>query len=109
MSRQPDAGVVDEDVQPAEPLDGLAYCPRRIGRVPGISAHCQDRIRWERSRGGSRCFCSRPVIATLAPRPMSAPAIASPIPREPPVTTATVEASRAWEVHLGGRLPCPLE
>ncbi len=48
MSRQPDAGVVDEDVQPAEPLDSLAYCPRGIGRVPGISAHCQDRIRWER-------------------------------------------------------------
>ena len=95
---QPDAGVVDEDVQ-----------ARRTARPPRLR-HARRRpefptsarTAWTESAGNvfaaaSRCFCLRPVMATLAPRPMSAPAIASPIPREPPVTTATVEASRGGE------------
>jgi hypothetical protein len=67
MSELPDAGVVDEDVQPAEPLDSLGYGSRRIRLVPDIGAHGQDRVRGERRRGGIEVLLLAPGDGNLGP------------------------------------------
>ena len=90
QARDLDAGVVDEDVEPAELLDrrrdgGL---PRRLVadvEVRGLAA--------EPARGlGREVVCTSPII-TAAPAAASACAMPAPKPRAPPVTSACRPAS----------------
>src|ERR1700704_3467637 len=55
-------------------------------------------------RASARCDSLRPVIATLTPWAASACAIAKPIPREPPVTTATFPCSDCMGITISHRM-----
>ena len=88
-----DAGVVHEDVEAAEPLDRGVDCAAGFVRLPDVGPHREHRICRE-PRGG------RVEVLLIAARDdhsgalaTKAAAIASPMPRDPPVTMATVDAS----------------
>ena len=75
------AGVVDEDVEPAERLDRRGDEPlRAAGSV--TSSSC--------AKSPSRRSTRRAPTATLTPASRSAPAVAAPIPLEAPVTIAVL-------------------
>ena len=105
-----DAGVVDDDVDAAEALDGLGDEPS--GRRPS------RQIRGEQFRATAAGLrrCSSAVAAagavlacraTSAPAPASASAIAAPRPRDAPVTRATLPSSRnKSRVGAIDSLPC---
>ena len=93
-----DAGVVDEDVEPAEARDrrrrrrarrrrALRTSACSVSTAPGPAASIFG-------RAADRCASLRPVIATLTPSATSARAMASPMPRDPPVTIATFPSKR---------------
>ena len=96
-----DAGVVDEDVEASEPLDGRID-ERPCARRPLPRRCCRPRRLRRRRRSPPRRRTPRPASAprpsmepprslttTLAPRSASSSAWARPIPRPAPVTTAT--------------------
>src|SRR3954451_8448780 len=55
-------------------------------------------------RADERCAALRPVIATRAPSATSARAIASPMPRDPPVTSATFPRSDCIAITISHRM-----
>src|SRR5580765_5789624 len=55
-------------------------------------------------RAADRCAALRPVIATCTPSATSARAIASPMPRDPPVTSATFPRSDCIAITISQRM-----
>ena len=97
-----DAGVIDENVEPAE----RALDPRRRilhlmknGHIArnhfGLAAGFDD-------GAGSllECGLGSPQRTAVAPRPASLRAMAAPMPRPAPVTTATCPARGVCGVHI---------
>ncbi len=103
MSGQPDAGVVDEDVEPAEPLHRLAYGTRGIGRVPDISAHRQDRVRGERRRRGIEVLLLAPGDGNPGPTPDERAGNRQPDPARTSGDDRDGRGQSRWGVHLGAR------
>ena len=92
-------GVVDQDVHLAEALDGR--CDAGGGRlgVPGVRGeHVQlapvPPSRME-SAAASSASCLRDDSITSAPEAENSAAISRPIPRDAPVTSATLPSSRS--------------
>ena len=94
-----DAGVEDDDVEAAEPLQrGLVDRARDRAGIARIGAHEQRaRARRDRARPASS---SRPVKTTRAPSSVSRVTIASPMPDVPPVTRARWSACRCHRAQL---------
>ena len=94
VRKRADAGVVHEDVHAAEPAHRRADQAIHIAARAHVRAHRLEpvaRVAQACSRAESRCSWLKPLIATLAPSSSSAAVMARPIPRDPPVTTATFE------------------
>ena len=92
-----DAGVVDEDVEAAEARDrrvdrALDLVVAR-GRRPAASRRRPGPAASIFGRAADRCASLRPVTPTCTPSATSARAIARPMPRDPPVTSATFPRS----------------
>ena len=96
-----DAGVVDDDVEPAEGLDGLVdhlLRGREVAHVGAVdrrfAAHRLDLVDHLLGRAGVGSLCRRgraprSFTITLAPCSASISAYSRPMPRPAPVTTAT--------------------
>ena len=92
-----DAGVVDHDVQPAEPVDGRT--DERVDIVAGrhVAAHRHGDVVAAELLGGRFCVASRSTSpsTTRAPSSTKRCAIAKPDPWAPPVTTAVLPLNNA--------------
>ena len=103
-----DAGVVDEDVEAAEARDGRgdrALRPRRSGeRRPAASRRRPGRRPRSSAARPTDARALRPVTATCTPSATSARAIARPMPREPPVTSATFPRSDCIAITISQRM-----
>jgi hypothetical protein len=86
------AGVVDQRVQPFEPLDGLVHGRVGLDAVGDVGFHDQRRPARVLDLGGedSRRSRRRATNATEAPCTASSRAVAAPIPLLAPVIRATV-------------------
>ena len=95
-----DAGVVDEDIDASEALDGGVA---GLGDRGGLRHVAGDRV--DRSPSALAVFCasamSRSQIATRAPEATKRSAMALPKPWAPPVTTA-VRPSRSMTFDMCG-------
>src|SRR3979490_1368311 len=77
---------------------------RTSARSASIASGPAPPARPSLSRASARCDSLRPVIATLTPSAASACAIAKPIPREPPVTTAVFPRSDCMGITISHRM-----
>ena len=97
------AGVVADEIDATEPLDGRVGQRVQVGVDADVGAHARPRAQAgrpaRRQRRGSRPRgCRRSSRCT--PRRTSASAIAKPMPLVPPVTTATCPVSILMPVSL---------
>ena len=105
-----DAGIVDEDVERAEPLGDLLDHRLDLGgyRDIGLEADRRDAMpSGDRSAVASAPAPSRSAIAIAAPSSASRSAVASPMPRAPPVTSATRPSDRLAIILYTFRQVCP--
>ena len=102
-----DAGVVDQDVEPAVPLDDRArHAPRPPRGSVTSRLSASARVRPAVSSSAHACALSpRAAATTVAPCAASRAAIARPMPRDAPVTSATFPASRT-SAHGSVRRRC---
>ena len=103
-----DAGVGDDDVEAAEALDRLGDGALHRAAVGHVGGEAERAVAEQRGGRRSRGVRSRSTTTTIAPRRASAFAVAKPIPRAPPVTSATLPLSSnrcaiAVTVPLPGR------
>src|SRR5258706_5206290 len=77
---------------------------RTSARSASIASGPAPPARPSLSRASARCDSLRPVIATLTPSAASACAMAKPMPREPPVTTAVCPRSDCMGIAISHRM-----
>ena len=95
------AGVVDQHVDPAEPVDGGLHGRLGVGRVV-TSSVTASRSSCAPIAGATRSG-SRPVATTACPAARAARAMSTPMPRPAPVTSQTFFSS--CSVLLGAMSP----